>query len=72
MSALPRTTNIDSTVSGVGWALLPVEDCDGQECPSYRLLLSQMLLLSWHELEGKQFGFVQVESQLDGFASKRR
>ena len=28
--------NIDSTVSAVGWALLPVKDSDGQECPSYK------------------------------------
>ena len=34
-SGMSRITNIDSTVSLVGRALLPVEDSDGQECPSY-------------------------------------
>jgi len=32
---LSRTTNIDSTLSDVGWALLPVDESDGKECPSY-------------------------------------
>ena len=32
---LSRNSNIDGAVSAVGWALLPVGDNDGQECPSY-------------------------------------
>ncbi len=32
---LSRTTNIDSTLSVAGWALLPVDESDGQEFPSY-------------------------------------
>ena len=32
---LSPTARIDSTVSVVGRALLPVDDSDGQECPSY-------------------------------------
>ena len=34
---LSRTTNIDSTLSVVGRALLPVDESDGQECPSYEI-----------------------------------
>ena len=30
-----ENSNIDGAVSAVGWALLPVGDNDGQECPSY-------------------------------------
>ncbi len=32
---LSLATSIDSSVSVVGRALLPVDDSDGQECPSY-------------------------------------